>query len=619
METEPNDRPSEAQSVNLPCEYVGQFYPRSDRDWLTFEAKKGAVYSLEIFSQRIGSAADPFVLVQRVTKNKQGEESIVDVQELYDSDMNIGGNEFKTSTRDPSWRFEVKETGIYRVQVRNLFRGSHDDPAAIYRLAIRNELPDFRLVAMPQSPPPANKDSKELMPWSLVVRKGGVVPIKVLAFRQGNFAGEIVLTVEGLPQGVTCPEAIVADGANTAALLVQAGEDVSDWSGPIRVLGRAKIRDTDTVREASAATLTWPVKDYGTQPVISRLTKTLMVGGCGSEADPLFVRPAEDRVWESCPGGKLDIPLRLTRRADFNGPVKLKAAGLAPLDSLKELEIDNQATNGVLQIDVSQQKLTPGSYSFYLLAQSQVKYRRLRPEQLSTAEEHAKRAEEALKEAEDLASKQKEISKKASEALAAASKRAVEAAEALKAADAQLRGDFHAKLQTAKEAEASAQTAANEAKLAAKEAEAKRDQAANKAKEAAAKLKFQDLHVTSYSTPIRLKIAAAPIELSVASPTAPIPVGKAGIQVTIRRLFGFAGPVDVELVVPKGTKGISAAKATIPTGQLQAVLVLDSSPEAIPGNCELIARASAKFNGQEVKADQNFAVKFAEKRTAKAE
>jgi hypothetical protein len=28
----------------LPCEYVGQFYPQDDRDWITFDAKKGDVY-----------------------------------------------------------------------------------------------------------------------------------------------------------------------------------------------------------------------------------------------------------------------------------------------------------------------------------------------------------------------------------------------------------------------------------------------------------------------------------------------------------------------------------------------------------------------------------------------
>ena len=42
-------------------------------DWFTFEAKKGDAYWIEVISQRLGLVTDPFVLVQRVTKNEKGE------------------------------------------------------------------------------------------------------------------------------------------------------------------------------------------------------------------------------------------------------------------------------------------------------------------------------------------------------------------------------------------------------------------------------------------------------------------------------------------------------------------------------------------------------------------
>ena len=29
------------KGIAVPCEYVGQFYPESDVDWVQFEAKKG--------------------------------------------------------------------------------------------------------------------------------------------------------------------------------------------------------------------------------------------------------------------------------------------------------------------------------------------------------------------------------------------------------------------------------------------------------------------------------------------------------------------------------------------------------------------------------------------------
>ena len=70
-EQEPNDTPDKAQVVTAPCEYAGQFYPSGDQDWVAFEAKKGTKYRIEVLSQRLGLPTDPFVLVQKVIKERQ--------------------------------------------------------------------------------------------------------------------------------------------------------------------------------------------------------------------------------------------------------------------------------------------------------------------------------------------------------------------------------------------------------------------------------------------------------------------------------------------------------------------------------------------------------------------
>ena len=108
------------------AEIYGQFYPSGDIDTCNFEAAKGDILTVEIFSHRLGLNTDPFALIQRVTKNDKGEENVSDVQEMYDNDQNAGGNEFNTTTRDPAYRFEVKETGTYRVKLRDLFNKNSD-------------------------------------------------------------------------------------------------------------------------------------------------------------------------------------------------------------------------------------------------------------------------------------------------------------------------------------------------------------------------------------------------------------------------------------------------------------------------------------------------------------
>ena len=70
--------------MTLPCEYVGQFYPQTDRDWITFDAKKGEALWMEVFSQRLGLPTDPYLLVQQVTKNDKGEEQVKDIQGVDD-------------------------------------------------------------------------------------------------------------------------------------------------------------------------------------------------------------------------------------------------------------------------------------------------------------------------------------------------------------------------------------------------------------------------------------------------------------------------------------------------------------------------------------------------------
>ncbi len=201
-ERQPNDQPAQGQNISAPCEYVGQFYPTGDRDWVTFEARKGDVFWLEVFSERLGLPTDPFVLIQRVSKNDNGEEQASDVKELTDTESNIGGVEYKTSTRDPSGRFEAQENATYRIEVRDLFNSSQADPRLVYRLSIRKEGPDFRLVAIPQPPPSPNKDAKEALLWTPLLRRGETVPIKVMAFRRDNFNGDIELKVENMPAGV---------------------------------------------------------------------------------------------------------------------------------------------------------------------------------------------------------------------------------------------------------------------------------------------------------------------------------------------------------------------------------------------------------------------------------
>jgi hypothetical protein len=568
-ERQPNDQPAQAQIISPPCEYVGQFYPAGDRDWVTFEAKKGEVFWVEVFSERLGLPTDPFALIQRVAKNDKGEEQVSDVKELYDTDSNIGGVEYKTSTRDPSGRFEVGENGTYRIQVRDLFNTYQADPRSVYRLSVRKEAPDFRLVVVAQPPPSPNKDAKEALLWTPLLRRGETMPIKVMAFRRDNFNGDIELKVETLPAGVTGNEAKIEKDKGSAILMLTAAENAAGWVGPVKIVGKAKIAEAEVAREARGATLNWTVSDYNNEAIQSRLSRDWVLAVSGVESAPISIEPSESKLWEASEGGKLKIPLKVTRRADFNANLKLKAAGISVLDSLKEIEVDGKATNATMEIDLKDHKIPAGSHSFYLQAQTAGKYR--------NNPEAAKAAEEALKQAEKLAAGLTAALKKAPEVKQAAIKSATDSAAKAKAAYEAVAGSTKAaaeaealakaaveklvaakavletkpddkELLTAKEvavkaaeegeskskaaleaklvaekaaaeaqakakADAEAQIAAEKAEAEApaklKEAEKNKEVAANRAKETAKTAAPRDVTVTVYSAPINLKIIPA--------------------------------------------------------------------------------------------------------------
>src|SRR5438876_89312 len=127
------------------------------------------------------------------------------------------------------------------------------------------------------------------------------------------------------------------------------------------------------VREARAGTISWTVPDYNSEAVRPRLMRELFLTVSGAESAPITIEPAENRIWEAVAGTKLQIPLKVTRRGEFNETLKLKAAGVSGLDGLKELDVDSKTNAVTLEIDPGQQKLSTGSYTFYLQAQTKGK------------------------------------------------------------------------------------------------------------------------------------------------------------------------------------------------------------------------------------------------------
>jgi hypothetical protein len=362
------------QKLEIPCDVTGRFPPRGGLTRFTFDTPAGAAYSIQIYSHRLGQPTSPFLLLQRVTVDDRGVEKLTDLQEVYESPLNLGGPEFKTASRDPACRLDVKEAGRYRLTLRNLFTTGGGAKLYPYRLAIRRETPDFRLVAFP-APPIQEKDSKDIPLCTQLLRRGGVTPIKVVAQRRDGFAGEIQLNVQGLPPGVTCAAATIAPGATSAILLLAASPSAGPCVAPLTIAGTATLDGTAVTRSARPGTIATSTYDAGAKivEVYSRCAKELPVAVI-AEAAPLSMMFAPDSMIETSVFGKIALPLKLVHRGTMNGPLALRLVGHPLLAPMKDISVDPLAETASFELDLTQVKLPPGEYDLHAQTLAKLKY-----------------------------------------------------------------------------------------------------------------------------------------------------------------------------------------------------------------------------------------------------
>jgi hypothetical protein len=665
-ETEPNDKPDKAQRITTPCECAGQFYPANDFDWYTFEAKQGEVLWIELFSQRLGVASDPFLLVQQVKPPEakpddavktaqQPKEQVVDLQAADDVPSNIGGFQFTTTHDDPSFRFVAPADGAYRVLVRDLSASIYPDPRRVYRLAIRGEQPDFRLVAVPRFPGViADPNQNQPVVWNPLLRKGGSELVDVLAFRRDGFDGEIVVSAEGLPAGVTSTTATIGPGQSSATLVLTAADSAGASVTAFSVVGKAKLAGVDAVRAARGGSMVWPGQ-IGQVMARARLCQNLVLA-VSDEPAP-FLLQAGGEVLEMSRAGKIEVPVTIARKGEFKGNVALAPYGLPPAIQPQNITLDGNTASGKLTLNL-QANAPVGTYSFYLLGTTQVTYRR-NPEAADAAAKHkaeveklfndataqakamldaktaadklaadttaeAKRTADAGQAAGKAAAEADANSKAAAEkltvakaardkdqnnqalaeALTAAEKALAEAATQLKTAiDAKTVADKTAqdaatKSKAAAEAKVVADKAAADADAKAKRGAAAKAEADKQAADAEVAARPNNINVGYPSSTVTIKITAAPITMSVKPPAALKQGMKLELPVAFNRLYAYAGPVQLNFALPQGVGGLNIPQVNIPADKNDGVVVIEAGPNATPGKHVLTVQATVQFNGQ---------------------
>lgn len=251
-EAEPNDESTAVQKLDLPAELIGTFGRRGDVDTFDFEATAGEVLIIEVYGQRLGSAADPYFVLDQVQRDKDGNETgLKRLTAQDDIATNLGGNDFNTQSDDAQYRLTVPQDGTYRLAVRDRYFESRGGPSLYYRLSIRHETPDFQVIAFSaQSPAAANQPSQL---GAAVVRRGGTVDLRVLIFRQDGFDGAVRVKLTNPPAGVAAAPIVIGTGAVSGTIVIQAREDAEVGDSDLVFEADAVIDDPQLVRQQVAA------------------------------------------------------------------------------------------------------------------------------------------------------------------------------------------------------------------------------------------------------------------------------------------------------------------------------------------------------------------------------
>jgi len=219
VESEPNDTPQQANSVSIPAEISGHVDRAGDEDFFKFHLAYKQAINLEVLAARFGSPVAPLLQL----RNAKG-----DVMESNDG------------TPDADARIvRDLDAGDYVVSVRDLtYAGG---PGYWYRLKIEPALrvpQDFAVL---------------LIPDTLRLHRGGNVAIWCDVKRLNGFHGDVTVTPEDLPPGVSAQPVTLSE-TSSGWFTLAAVPDARLGSMPIRFRAAATVGTVPVAHEAHAET-----------------------------------------------------------------------------------------------------------------------------------------------------------------------------------------------------------------------------------------------------------------------------------------------------------------------------------------------------------------------------
>jgi len=391
--SEGGTKPDAPEAIAAPCEVGAMIHKKGERDWYSFEAKKGDVLYVEVTAERNGRAADFYFNVYSPADPKTPMSKMSDLSgeiddETDNQNINLHPTEFYNRSGDPPpYKFTAPADGKFLIAVGCRESTFLFGPSTMYRLRVGPAKPDFRAIVKPYAKSYHTGSS---------ARQDGTEALEVFIHRMDGFNGPITLTAEGLPAGVTAKPTVIGPGAKWGTLVLNVGPSAAVFSGAITVKATATLpTGAALVREARPSSVVWGTQPGQNIPVVSRLSQTLVLsvrpekGFFKVTADPAaaIIKPPmgkEDKVTGPIvvkQGDKLTLPVKASWIGAEKPNVTLVPEPMmqnpqqAPITMAVAAQPTMAKPDVVVNIDVKS-TAPPGVYSVVLRGDSQVGFTR---------------------------------------------------------------------------------------------------------------------------------------------------------------------------------------------------------------------------------------------------
>ncbi|HAA51766.1 MAG TPA: hypothetical protein DCE43_18760 [Planctomycetaceae bacterium] len=359
IENNDNHTPDKAQQVKIPCEAGGRLVAADEKDWYSFEARRGEAIYIELIGERMGSPVHLAASVLDATGNNE-------LLQCRRDPRNLGGLGLPTRHSDPSGRFLAPADGRYTVVIYNRSAGIHPDPRRAYRLSLRREVPTADVAVI----------SPGTNPRSLNVAPGGRTLLDVVAFRRRGAHGSIRISATNLPDGVSCPDIFLGPGVTRGQLVLSADLGATRANGSLSLWSSLADKNNTARRPARIGTVVQAGRPTGW----SRLAHNLALGIAGDSPVRVTADGHETRVHQlygelkvrHAPGGVLDVAIEVERKdPNHRAEVQLIGTGLPPDIANRTATIPAAKDKGYISFYLPPQ-LTPGRYTLGVQATTTV-------------------------------------------------------------------------------------------------------------------------------------------------------------------------------------------------------------------------------------------------------